>query len=169
MNLLQLVSKYLADPDKETGDDPVPPAAVQYAYNTGPWLARLKHSFKTAAAARRQCELDWSRLTLLDNRSYAQKASDYLLGNELLYYFANQAVFGRPYRLLMRAFSDSIVTQSSARDLKLVLGRDRSIEFEKSFLVWPRDQPLNKANVRCRVKVHIRVTAAIVTVTFSCL
>ena len=163
-----MVSKYLADPDEETRDGPVPPAAVQYVYKTVPWLARLRRSFKTAAAAQKQCERDWPRLTLVDNRTYVQQASDYLLGNELLYHFANQAVFGRPFRLLMRAFSDGIVTQNSANDLRLTLNSDRSIEFEKSFLVWPRDLQ-EGGGARCRVKVHIRVTAATVAVTFSCL
>ena len=169
MSLSQLVSRYLAEPDEDTQDGPVPPAAVQYTYKTGPWLARLKRSFKTEQAARQQCERDWRRLDLSDQRSYRQQASDYLFGNELLYHFANQAVFARPYRLLMRAFSDGIVTQNSCDDLKLVLNRDRSIEFEKSFIVWPRNTCLNEAEPLCRVKIHLNICEETVTVTFSCL
>ena len=169
MTLTQLVSRYLAEPDADTKDGPVPPAAVQYTYKTTPWLARLRRSFKTEAAARMQCERDWRRLNLVDKRTYTQKVSDYLFGNELLYHFANQAVFARPYRLLMRAYADSIVTQDKNSRLKLVLNTDRSIEFEESFLIWPRTNSLDRVIPSCVVKVHLLIRQETVTVTFSCI
>ena len=86
---------------------------VSYEYETGPWLARLRESFGSLQAAELQCQRDWPRMSVTDERSYWQRAVDSNFGNELLAHFGNQAVFALPYRLLMRTYEGKIVTQTS--------------------------------------------------------
>lgn len=134
---------------------------VSYEYETGPWLARLQESFGSLEAAEAQCRVDWPRMTVVDERSFLQRLLDVATGNELLAYFGNQAVFARPYRLLMRTYENKIVTQSPENDLQLRIRQD-DLKLQKRFLVW--SSTLKKPEIG--VSLSIRVRPDVVRVSF---
>jgi hypothetical protein len=126
---------------------------VSYEYETGPWLARLRKSFGSLRAAEDQCLLDWPRMTVVDERSVWQQTVDSALGNEFLAHFGNQAVFARPFRLLMQTYAGKIVTQSPENDLTLRI-RHRDLKLQKRFLIW--SNTLKKPEFGVSLTIRVR-------------
>ena len=100
-------------------------------------------------------------MTVVDERSFLQRLLDAATGNELLAYFGNQAVFARPYRLLMRTYENKIVTQSPENDLQLRIRQD-NLKLQKRFLIW--SSTLKKPEIG--VNLSIRVRPDIIRVSF---
>ena len=109
---------------------------VTYEYDTRPWLLQLQKSFGSKERAQRQCELDWPRMAVHDLRSFLMRLSEYVQPSDAQTYFANQATFARPYALLVKAYSNSLVTQDSHSRPALTLRPDGTLQLAKTFIVW---------------------------------
>ena len=109
---------------------------VTFECNTRAWMHELKASFRFRAHAQRQCELDWPRMKVTDERSYMRRAVAYMQPSDLQVYFANQATFARPYAALVNTYCPGIVTQDSRSPPHLILRANGALRLDKTFLVW---------------------------------
>jgi hypothetical protein len=87
--------------------------------STEEWLHELKCSFRSLGRAQEQCARDWPRMDVSDNRTLLQHFWDYVWGNELVDYFANQSTMAKPFELAMNAVvQDAKDQQAKVQDAK---------------------------------------------------
>lgn len=147
---------------------------LAFEYHTDEWLALLVGSFQSVDKAWEQCDRDWPRMNVVDERSYLRRAKDYLGASRkpLVAYFANQACLARPFHMVMQAAGPStVVTQYGGPDLTVTLGGDGSVSLEKKILVHKtgaRGVVGGKAPWRT-VQARVRVERKTARIEFHCI
>lgn len=145
--------------------------SLSFEYHTDEWLALLKASFQSVEKAWQQCDRDWPRMRVVDNRSYLRRAKDYLgaSGKPLVAFFANQACLARPFHMVMKAAgSSTLTTQYSGNDLQVILSSDGSVSLQKKFLVFNSKEPPATGKPWRTVQVQVRVDRRVARLKFTC-
>ena len=141
---------------------------VTFEYDTREWMTQLQASFKSRQHAQRQCEIDWPRMHVLDGRSYARRAADFLSSpGDLQSYFANQAAFARPYTLLAKTYLPQLVTQDASSPPRLTLRADGTLQLDKTFVVWAVHADGTPSSPRFSVAATIDVGPRACRVSFT--